>query len=108
MLDRYVGEWMALIIKIKNDIKEPARGYWNFITSQISIFGEYLKVWESLYTWVINWVTTILNHIDMRAIYLGVKGLARYIDLNGIENKNNVKYPYPTGIKKCEILNMGF
>jgi hypothetical protein len=37
-----------------------------------------------------------------------VKGLARYIDLNGIENENNAKYPYPTGIKKCEILNMGF
>ena len=32
-----------------------------------------------------------------------MKVLAWYIDLNGIGNKNTVKYPYPTGIKKCEI-----
>ena len=33
-----------------------------------------------------------------------MKVLAWYIDRNGIENKNTVKDPYPTGIKKCEIL----
>jgi hypothetical protein len=32
-----------------------------------------------------------------------MKVLAWYIDPNGIENKNTVNYPYPTGIKKCEF-----
>ena len=27
-----------------------------------------------------------------------------YIDLIGSEKKNTVNYPYPVGIKKCEIL----
>ena len=52
---------------------------------------------------VIIWVNTILNHIDTRTIFLGMKVLAWYIDLNGIENKKTVKYPYPIGIKKCEL-----
>ena len=60
--------------------------------------------WESLWTQVIIWVSTIRNHIDTRTIYLGMKVLAWYIDLNGIEKENNIKDPYPTGIKKCEIL----
>ena len=36
--------------------------------------------------------------------YRIMKGLAWYIDLNGIENTNTVYDPFPTGIKKCEIL----
>ena len=64
---------------------------------------EYLKVRESLYTQVIIWVNTNPNHIDTR------KTLPRYenscmIDPNGIENKNDLKYPYPTSILKREIL----
>ena len=27
-----------------------------------------------------------------------------YKNLNGIENKRTVKYPYPNGIKNCDIL----
>jgi hypothetical protein len=33
--------------------------------------------------------------------------LAWCIDRIGIENKNTVKYPYPTGMKKYEILIIG-
>jgi hypothetical protein len=54
---------------------------------------------EPLYIRVIICVNSILNHIDSRAILPGMKVLAWYIDLNGIENKNTVKYPYPTGVK---------
>ena len=32
-----------------------------------------------------------------------MKVLAWYIDLNGIKYTNIIKYPYPLGIKKCEI-----
>ena len=34
-----------------------------------------------------------------------MKVLACNIDPNGIENKKTVKNPYPTGIKKFEILH---
>ena len=40
--------------------------------------------------------------------YLGMKVLAWYIDPNGIENKITITYPYLTGIKKCEILNIDY
>jgi hypothetical protein len=32
-----------------------------------------------------------------------MKVLTWYLDPNGIENKNTIKYPYPAGLKKCEI-----
>ena len=57
---------MVSIININNGIKEPTHGYQNCNTSQILIFGGYVKVRESLYTRVIIWVNTILNHIDTR------------------------------------------
>ena len=61
--------------------------------------------WENLlYTRVIIRVNTILDRVDTRAICLGVKVLAWYIDQNGIGNKNIVKYPCPIGIRKWEIL----
>jgi hypothetical protein len=31
-----------------------------------------------------------------------MKALAQYIDLNGMNNRNTIKYLYPTGIKKGE------
>ena len=42
--------------------------YHNCNSSQIFTFGGYVKVRESLYTQVITWVNTILNHIDIREI----------------------------------------
>ena len=35
---------------------------------------------------------------------LGIKIFEWCIDPNGIENKNTIKYPYPTGREKCETL----
>ncbi len=58
---------------------------------------------ESLYIRVIIWVDTILKNMNTRTIHLGMKVLAWYIDPNGIENTITIKYPYPTGIKKCEM-----
>ena len=68
MLDRYIGESMVLIINMNNSIKEPIRGYQNCNLNQILMFGEYVKMRESLYTRDIVWVNTILNHIDIRMI----------------------------------------
>ena len=50
-------------------IKEPTYGYQNHNTNQILIFGGYVKVRESLYTRIIIWVNTILNHIDTKLIF---------------------------------------
>ena len=65
------------------------------------MFSEYLKMRESLHTggWM-QWLTTLI----LGWFYLGTKVLSWDIDLNGIENKNIFKYPYPTDIKKYEIL----
>ena len=60
---------MVLLININNGIKEPTRGYQYCKSSQILIFGGYVKVRESLYTLVIIWVKIFVNHIfDTRAI----------------------------------------
>ena len=97
VLDWYIDECMVSIMNIDNGFKEPTRGYQNYNTSQILIFGGYVKVRESLYTWVIFeplW-TIVLGRFCLR-----ITILAWYMDPNGIENKNIVKYPYPSGIKK--------
>lgn len=55
-----------------NDINEPTHGYHqNCNTSEMVIFGGYVKVRESLYTRVIVWVNTILKRIDIGTILLG-------------------------------------
>ena len=59
---------MVAIINIKNGIKEPTHGYQNSYTSQIFIFGGYVKVRVSSHSQ--GWVTTILCHIDTTAILL--------------------------------------
>ena len=56
---------MASII---NGVKEPTCGHQNFNTSQILIFGGYVKVNGSLCTQVILWVNSILNHFDTKAM----------------------------------------
>jgi hypothetical protein len=43
------------------------------------------------------------NHIDTTTV-LSKSGHSIYIDLNGIENRSIIKHPYPTGVKKGEIL----
>ena len=71
MLVWYIGEGMVSITNINNGIKEPTCGYQNYNSSQILIFDGYVKVSESLYTQVIIWVNTSLNHIDTREILPG-------------------------------------
>jgi hypothetical protein len=60
---------------INNGTKELTGGYQNCNTSQILIFGGYVNGNESLYTLVIIWVNTIVNHIDTRAYCLGMNVL---------------------------------
>ena len=50
MLVWFIGKCMESLINIDNGIKEPTHGYQNCNTSQILIFGGYVKVRESLYT----------------------------------------------------------
>ena len=87
-----IGKCTVSIINIFNGIKEPTRGHQNCNPSQILDFGGYVKVRESLYTRVIIGVITILNHMDSMRLLAWCK------DLNGVENKLTVKYPYLTGI----------
>ena len=55
---------MVSIININNGIKEPStRGDQNCITSQILLFGGYLKVRDI-------WANTIIKHIDTRGDYI--------------------------------------
>ena len=44
----YKDEYMESIIDINNGSKEPTLGYQNYNTSQILIFGGYLKLRESV------------------------------------------------------------
>ena len=64
----YTYECMISIMNINNGIKESRCAYQNYNTSQIFIFGGYIKVRKYLYTLVIIWVNTILNHIDTKKI----------------------------------------
>ena len=58
---------------------------------------------ESLCNQVIVWVNSTLYHIDTMTIFPRYQG--SIIDMNGVKNKNIVKYSHPTGIKKkCEFL----
>ena len=63
MLDWYIGDEGISLIHINNGIKESTHN-----TIQLMKLGGYVKMRESLYTRVINWVNTILNHVDTMAI----------------------------------------
>ena len=57
---------MKSIISIHDGIKGSTCGYQNYNTSEMLVFGGYMKVRKSLYTLVIIWVDIILNHIDIK------------------------------------------
>ena len=57
-----------------------------------------------LYTRVIIWVDTILNCIDTRAILPWYEGSCTVYTPEWYQIQNILKNPYPTGIKKCDIL----
>ena len=83
-----VNAWV-LIIKNNNGMKELPHGHKN--CSHILLFDGYIKVRESLYTQVIIWINTILNHIDTRTIYPSLLVLTWYTYPNGIKNNNTIK-----------------
>ena len=57
------------MVSIDSGIQEPPiRGYHDCKTSQIFIYGGCVKVEEYLYTRVIIWTNTILNHMDTTVI----------------------------------------
>ena len=85
MFDSYTCECMVSIININNDIKEPTHGCQNCNTRIILISGAYFKMKESLYSQIIVWVNTILNHIDTSTIlprYEGPCMVHIYIRIN--------------------------
>jgi hypothetical protein len=61
LLDQYIGEFMVSIFNIDYGFKNvpPIKDWY---------FGGYVKVRESLYTWVNVWIDADLNHIDTRVI----------------------------------------
>ena len=90
---------MVWIINSNHGTKEPTCGYQDCSTSQILIFGGYVKVRKYLYTEVIKWVNTILNLIDTRVILRKYEDTCMVYRPNAINNINTMKFPYPTGIK---------
>ena len=67
------------------------------------IFDGYIKIRESLYTWVIFWINIILEHVETRVI------IPRFEDSCMVyrpkwcqkkKKKKPFKYSYPIGIKK--------
>ena len=86
MLDEYIGECIVSMFKINNGIKERAHGYQNCSTSQILIFGGYVKVRVALFG-SIPFITILI----LGQFYLGMKVVAWYVGLNGIENTDTVK-----------------
>jgi hypothetical protein len=70
------------------------------------VFGGFVKVRKSLYTQIIKWIKTILNHIDTRVILLKYESSCLVYRTEWSCKQNAVKYLYPTCIKKCEILNI--
>ena len=81
MLDPYIGECMVSIININFSIKETTCGYQDY------------KLIKHCYL-------LSMSRLIVRLFCLTMKVLARYVDLNIIENKNIFKYSYPIGLEK--------
>ena len=59
------------------------------------ILGGYLKVREYMYTQIIIWVGTILNHTDARVIFPIYEGSFLVYKPEWNWHKKTVKYPFP-------------
>jgi hypothetical protein len=99
--------WTGIWVNVWNQLSTPIMVSKTYPWVSTPIKYWYLagfSGWEILYIpKVLIWAKTILNHIDTRAILRRCDG-SWYIDPNGFGNTYTVKYPYPTGIKICEIL----
>ena len=74
------------------------RGWQNFITSQMRMFGGYLKVREFVYTWVVIELTAILNHIICVCTTVGLVYIYMYSWMHAIDKST------PTnGMKKTSL-----
>ena len=69
---------------------------------QVLMFCQYVKVRESLFAHCIVWFHTIFTILILGWACLRLKVLAWCLDLNGIKNKDIVKYPYHIGIENCD------
>ena len=74
MLVWHVGECMVSIININLSFKEHIHRYQDCNTSQILMFGWYVKARESLYTQVIIWVYIIMDLVDTWVILFRHEG----------------------------------
>ena len=73
MLVWYIGECMVSTMNINNDVIEPTHMHQKLqYESDIDIWWV-CPVRDSLYTMVIIWVDTSLNHIDTRMNLLGLE-----------------------------------
>ena len=99
----YIGECMKSIININNGVNVPSTfGYRNCNTIQILIFDGYLEVRISVRpSYHLGWYWHSKPYSYMDDFTLDMNVLA-YIDLDGIENKDIVKYSYPIDIWKRE------
>jgi hypothetical protein len=99
-----VNAWVS-IININSGIKEPTYGYLqNCNTNQLMVFGGYVKARESLFTRVMNWVTTILNHIDTWMVLPRCEGVCMVHRPKVYRKQKYRQYRYPYGVwKKIKI-----
>ena len=79
---------MVLIININNGIKEPTQGYKN--RANIEFW------WVCQSERILVYTSYNLGQYNLSPFCLAMKVLAWYVDLNGLENNNFVKHPYPT------------
>ena len=75
----------------------------NCNTSQILIFGGYVKVSESLYTRVMIWINTKLNPFDTRASLPMYEGLCMVCRPKWYRKRKDHQIPIPYCIGKYEI-----
>jgi hypothetical protein len=98
---------MISIIKLNYGIKQPTNAYEYGIGSAKScVFGGYVTLSPSSYALVNVWVNNILTTLILHLPCLEMMTFAWYVDPNGIQNKNIVKYPYPAGIMITEASNI--
>jgi len=70
------------------------------IQSNIDIWCGYVKIGEYLYSLVVIWVNTILNHIDARSVLLRYEGFCMVYRREWYQEKNYRQIPTPYWYQK--------
>ena len=76
----------------------------NCNATHILIFGGYVKMRKSFTPKLLYGSLPFYTILRLGRFNVGMKALAWCIDPNGFENKNTIKYSYPTDIKNFEIV----